>query len=189
MRIAELEAAGLISRQRVISIERYSVLKLTDLGRQIAAQQSPYNLSPAKLVDLATLEHDAIVTSVRLRLHELWDGHWVPERALKDKYPIIPDGLFQFRATGHLVAIEVENSIKGRSRFTDLLKEWRRTEGVMLVLYVATHSEIFRVVKEYLKAAPPQPAFALALWPELEAGKPVCQSPVNQLDLFSTRSL
>lgn len=187
-RISKLKRAGLLRSEVPIGLTSQHLLRVTETGRRLAKELSPFDVPQAKKVDPATLIHDRIVTDVRLRLCQLWDGVWVPEKALKDKYTRIPDGLFQFD-TGTAFAIEIENSLKGRARFLSILNEWQRTEGIKVVLFVATTPKIFVAIESLLKGAPSKPVLGVVLWEELRTGAPIVKCRGNDLDLFSVRTI
>ena len=170
-------------------ILKHHILRLSDIGLRIARSESSYDVPQSKKVDLITLTHDRIVTDIRLRLCELWDGTWVPERALKDKYTRVPDGLFQFESSGVTVAVEIENSTKGRSRFVTIMNEWARTDTVRIVLYVATNQAVFKAIEKLLPTAPQRPVFTLVDFDSLMRGQPSSLSPRGALDLFTRRTL
>jgi hypothetical protein len=135
-RIKKLQGAGLVTLEKAhVSVGRTSLLRLTKKGDQLGAMRSGYDMPRAHSLDYRTLEHDALVTTLRLRLREFWDFTWVPERALKDRYKIVPDGLVQF-ASGVTFAVEVENTMKGAARQRAILDTWDRAEGVYMVLFV-----------------------------------------------------
>lgn len=188
-RIAKLKRAGLLQSEVAGGILKHHILRLSDTGLRIARSESPYDVPQSKKVDLITLTHDRIVTDIRLRLRELWDGTWVPERALKDKYTRVPDGLFQFEGSAVTVAVEIENSTKGRSRFAAIMNEWARTDSVRIVLYVATNQAIFSAIEKLLPTAPQRPVFALVDFKQLMGGQPSSLSPRGSLDLFTGRTL
>lgn len=188
-RIVKLKRAGLIYSDKTTALLKQHLIRLTETGKAIARAESPFDVPQSKKVDLATLTHDRIVTDVRLRLRELWDGVWVPERSLKDQYTRIPDGLFQFTATATTIAVEIENSIKGRGRFAAIMNEWARTDSIELVLYVATCKKVFDAIEKLFKAAPNRPVFALVDFQSFMSGQPLCRSPRGELDLFSRRQL
>lgn len=186
-RIKKLQAAGLISVEKAhVSMGRTSLLRLTKKGNQLGAMRSAYDLPRAHSLDYRTLEHDTLVTTLRLRLRELWDFTWVPERALKDRYEIVPDGLVQF-ASGLAFAIEVENSMKGATRQRAILDTWDRTAGVQMVIFVCTKPQVFDAWQRYLTEGPRRIAYALLRWEELVAGHPVAWSPKGPLPLFERR--
>ena len=122
-------------------------------------------------------------------LQQLWDGVWIPEKALKDKYPQVPDGIFQFDTTGTSFAIEIENSLKGKGRFTSILKEWQRVQGVPLVLFIATNRKLFDAIQTRLVNAPVTPTFGLVELESLMSDAPRVHSPRGQLDICTKRIL
>ena len=72
-RLLELERAGLIRREKPISVADRTVIRVTPEGQRLVAPQTRKNVQIRKL-DLSTLEHDAHVASLRLRLAQLWMG-------------------------------------------------------------------------------------------------------------------
>lgn len=188
-RILKLKSAGLLRREEQNAFSLKHVLRVTKEGQKLAESLSPFCIPQSKKTDLATFNHDRIVTDVRLRLSEFWDGVWTPEKALKDKYPIIPDGLFQFEKTGTAVALEIENSLKGKTRFLELLKEWQRVDSILLVIFIATDQKIFNAIKNHLEHAPAKPAFGLIELNSFLSASPKLYSSRGTLDVFSKREL
>lgn len=187
-RVSELSKAGLVRSENSSLATIKKVVRLTRAGQRLAAAHAALEVPQSRRLDLATLMHDSIVTSVRLRLSQLWDARWIPERALKDKYEIIPDGIVQFES-GFNVAVEIENSIKGRSRFLKLIDTWAKVESISLVLYVATTRQLERLIQGYLRERPSEKLFAVVAWDDLKTGVPSAQSPAGALPIFDRRTL
>ena len=186
-RIQELERAGLIRKERHPLLGGRSLIRLTQKGTEVALKDCPIKVAQLKRLDFRTLTHDALVTSVRLRIESLWDGRWVPERAIKqEEYPQIPDGVFCFES-GRKVAFEVEHSLKGRERFLDRTASWRR-EPVFFVLYVATTAAIHSSLRRFLNDAPPDLALGLVSWTDLETTTPPVWTPRGEFNLFTKRT-
>ncbi|MBI3557220.1 MAG: replication-relaxation family protein [Deltaproteobacteria bacterium] len=188
-RIIKLKKAGLLRAEIQLGLTKHHLLRVTEMGRKLAQESSPFDVPQSKKVDPATLVHDRIVTDVRLRLSALWDGVWIPEKSLKDNYPQIPDGIFQFDTTGTSFAIEIENSLKGKSRFVSILKEWQRVEGVPLVFFIATNRKLFEAIRACLVHAPSKPAFGLVELDSLMSDSPRVHSPHGLLDICTKRVL
>ena len=162
------------------------VYRLSKLGARLAADLSsvPENVQWSPVF----LEHDTAVTAVRLFLEKRWDGLWIPERAIRGFNPgEVPDGLFIF-PDGSKVAIEVENSLKGRARFEDRLLRWKDIK-VKVVLYVSTKPEVHERLQVFLEKAPRPPLFCLVRLEELFKTDPEVWSPLGEVDLFSERTL
>jgi len=186
-RMQELEEAGLIRREPFFATGPKSVIRLGRHGLGISSQLHPVEIKQNVRIDPFTVEHDALVTSVALRLHQLWDGVWVPERALKQgEYDQIPDGVFVFES-GNQVAIEVENTLKGKTRFIRLLNRWR-FDKMRLILFVATKPHIYQAIQRFLMEGPSGIPFALTLWSELDQGEPYAWCPKGNLQIFNRRS-
>lgn len=187
-RVRELSKAGLVRTEKSQLASIGKIVRLTKAGEKLAAANVALAVPQARKLDLATLMHDSIVTSVRLRLRELWDGRWIPERALRDKYEIIPDGIVQFES-GFSIAVEIENSLKGKARFLGLIETWSKVESVSLILYVATSRQLERLIHGYLQERSVEKMFGLVCWDDLKAGVPAVQSPAGALPLFEKRTL
>jgi hypothetical protein len=182
-RIAELEKSGLLRKEENSLVARFKLLRLTRLGTQIAEQKTLTKIPQRKGIAASRIIHDSIVTSARLRLMQLWQGVWIPERALKKEvYRELPDGIFLFRS-GKKVAVEVENSLKGRARFLKRLEGWKGSD-IFLVLYIATNPELDLSLKALLKDAPANPAYLVTRWDLLRSGKPSAWSPRGLINIF-----
>ena len=186
-RIAELVEAGYIRREPVFTLGNSSIIRLTKKGMELAQTQRPYEIPYRRRLDPVTLVHDGFTISTRLRLEELWDATWVPEGALKaEQFPQIPDGVLVF-PNGSQVAVEIENSVKGISRFHQIQERWRKIP-IKLVLYVATHAALFKILQRYLSEGPRDLPFGLVLWSELDQSVPKIWTAMGELDLFSRRT-
>ena len=187
-RIKELNESGYIRFEKYPMDSKRNLIRISRFGRMVTADMSPIEFPYYNAVSKYTLIHDALVTSVRLRLEQIWEAAWIPEMALKQLDTLeVPDGILLFKS-GTRVAIEVENSIKGKARFLKRLDAWRG-ESEKIVLYVATSGEVYRFLKDYLVHAPEKPQFALVLWNDLKSGKPTVWSPYGDLQIFSRRAL
>lgn len=186
-RLRELREAGFVSTFKSRVGDCPVLVRLTKRGTSLAAARSDYTVPQVRAIDYATLQHDAIVTAVRMRLREHWDFTWLPERALKDRYEVIPDGVVQFQS-GVAFAIEIENSAKGIARQRQLLESWDRVLGIHMVIFVATKPVIFDAWQRVLGETPRRMAYALLHWRELQKGTEVAWSPKGPLPLFARRS-
>lgn len=187
-RVRELMAAGLLE-ENSLKHRRAKLIQLTPTGKRFASEQSSVEAGFTK-IDPALVEHDSIVTEVRLRLETKWKALWIPERALRSMNPDeVPDGLFLFES-GKKAAIEVENSLKGRSRFVERLQRWNRASHCPhLVLYVATTEDIYMHLQHWLDGSPRTPLFCLVRLSQLMQPEPEVWSPIGELDLFSEETL
>lgn len=184
-RIAELRQAGFLREELASVLGRRPVLRLTQLGTQAAIEGGGSLVPQTKRLQPATLLHDAYVTGVRVRLEEFWpSARFIPERAIKkSEYRQIPDGIFTF-PSGRGVAIEVENSDKGRTRFIQLMERWRDVGQIILVLYVATSDSLYQTVQRYLEAGPKDQPMGVVSWNVLSTGRPPVLTPKGELPLF-----
>ena len=185
-RLERLEGAGLLRREKHWLTGESRVIRLTRLGLRAIEEDIVIEVPQVRKPDVRTLLHDAIVTSVRLRLGELWTGSWLPERAIKQEdFPQIPDGLFIF-PSHKKVAVEVENSAKSRGRFLATMERWRRV-NVKLVLYVATKPDVFQTIQRFIPEGPRQVPFALVSWEDLKSGTPPVWTPDGSVQVFSQK--
>lgn len=186
-RVQELANAQYLREEPSTSLGRKPIYRVTRLGTAVALESGATAISQPRTLQLATLVHDAIVTSVRLKLEELWNAKFVCERAIKGKeYREVPDGIFFF-PSGRGIAIEVENSDKGRTRFLRLLQRWKDTPQIAFVLYVATSPELFEAIKRFLGHAPKDRPMGVVQWLDLETGRPMVWSQRGDLALFDRR--
>jgi len=177
----------LLKRENYPEFGVQPIYRLTDRGREIARVSGAREIRDPGALNPTTLLHDALVTSCRLRLREFWNGEFVPERAIKIReFPEIPDGLFFF-PTGHGIAIEIEHSDKGRTRFLRLLERWKETPSIVFILYVAANEKLFTALKRYLQDAPDDQPCGVVLWSELKTGHPLIHSPKGELDLLGQK--
>jgi len=180
-RLLELESAGYLKRVK------HEILGATPLIRPTAKAQKLFDLKNRSTLDWNRVAHDALVTSVRLRLTELWDGTWVPESRLKGKsFKRIPDGLFVF-STGRQVAIEVEHTPKSYRRYEQIFSYWEETP-VAFVLYVAATASITTTLKRAAEQSPNAPILIIE-WAKLEHGAPSVWSRGGPASIFDRRSI
>lgn len=186
VRLLEMERSGFIRREPSMLMGNKNLIRLTRQGLCAIAEDIVIEVPQVRKPDIRTLRHDTIVTSVRLRLQELWTGSWLPERVIKQEdFPQIPDGLFIFPSEKK-VAVEIENSPKGRRRFLSILERWRKTD-VKLILYVATTPHIFRIVQRLLLEGPRGVPFALILWENLRNSVPAVWTSDGIVNIFSRK--
>ena len=187
-RIQELERAGFIRRERSLGCDRSGIIRLTKSGIKLAEINRTERIPQLRKISIQTLHHDSIVTAVRLRLAQLWNATWIPERLIKaDDYPQVPDGILVF-PSGTTLAIEVENSPKGPKRFREIQERWR-SNPIKLCLYVASSDVMFRIVKNYLELGPKDLPFGLVNWSDLEKGTPPVWMPQGEIEILSRREL
>lgn len=179
-RVRELEAGGLLRRSRVSVLSGQQVILPTPTGVEIARGLSACEVPVRKKPLLHTLDHDALVTSVRLRLQEIYGvatSTWVPEGHLKRKGgEQVPDGVLYLGPTQQIY-VEVENSIKGGKRLVSILDQYRRNSARIPVLYVAASSTIERVLTRVFWEYKESTQFSLITWERLNSDDPVIWSP------------
>jgi hypothetical protein len=187
MRVQELVEGSFLREELTSTLGRKPIYRTTKTGTIIALENGATPHTPIKNLQLATLVHDAIVTSVRQRLEDYWDAQFICERAIKgNEYKQIPDGIFFFKS-GKGIAIEVENSDKGRSRFIRLLSRWKEVPGILFVLYVATNDFLFESIKKHLKQAPTEQPMGVVHWNQLKQSTPAVWTQRGEVRLFDKR--
>lgn len=187
-RIQELGGLRLLRRE-LTPILKQPAYRVTKAGSTVAELNgSPY-LKPQARISLVNSVHDAKVTSVRLRISKLWNANFTPERALKenDLYEI-PDGVFTF-ASGVNVALELENSVKSRSRLVKLCGRWENIQSINLVLYVAATAAIEKTVKAAVTAAQSTKPIGVIQYDKLFADAPAVWTVKGDSFWFSRRDL
>jgi hypothetical protein len=185
-RMRELEQADYFETRQHPEHAQKKFFRLTKKGARVASERS--NVDVGLRWSPHYLEHDSAIMAVRLAVEKRWDGLWVPERAIRGFRPgEVPDGLFIF-PDGAKLAIEVENSLKGRTRFEDRLRRWKDI-AVKIVLYVTTKPEVHDRLRVFLDAAPRPPLFCLTRLQELGKAEPEVWSPLGEIDLFARRTL
>src|SRR4051812_27917927 len=70
-RLEELEQAGFIRKEVYPAMGRKPILRLTPIAEKRVQHRFGINFPPLKAPNLNVLEHDSLVTSVRLRLEQL----------------------------------------------------------------------------------------------------------------------
>ncbi len=186
-RVLELEKSGLLRIQTSPVFGRKKILRLTQDGKGLSLSQTDHKLPYLKTLDTKTLSHDAFVTTVRLRLSELWDGIWIPELALKGhEYADIPDGVFLFNS-GKKVLVEIENSLKGKSRYRELFLKLEKLK-IFFCLYVATEDYVFNSLKRLIEVYPKNIPLGLISLKHLETKSPIVFTKKGDVNLFSRRS-
>ncbi|HAR41267.1 MAG TPA: hypothetical protein DCS07_01325 [Bdellovibrionales bacterium] len=173
-------------RQDGTMLGRQPTYRVTPEGARIALQNGAAPVGQVKTLNLSTLTHDSMVLGVRQRLEALWTGRFTCERALKEsEYQEVPDGIFTFKSS-RAVAVEVELSDKGRTRFGKLLKRWDAVNSINLVLYV-TQPTFFETLKRYVSEGGISKPVGVVLWGDLVKGAPPLWTPRGELGLFDQR--
>jgi hypothetical protein len=189
-RVGLLEKAGYLVRKEANSESRKFYFRLTPKGQEIGRAESSFELNPSAPLNMNQLDHDAVITSVRQRIASRWTGAaYHPERALKEAdYGLVPDGAFVFE-DGAQVPIEIENSDKGRTRLTDLLKRWEAMESVLMVIYITTNTSLERLVKRSLEDVSPELLVGVVPWESLKSGFPKVWTQRGYANLFEVSRL
>lgn len=138
-RLEKLISAGFLTKDDSVK-KKPSVYCLTEKGNGELVKQGLANGVPLFRMNgyyRTNMDHDLKVTNLRIffRKHGL-DG-WSSERVLRkrDFYLHVPDGLLAVGA--ERIAIELENSTKGRKRYEALFRNYKRSQEYSRVFVVA----------------------------------------------------
>lgn len=196
-RVQELERAGYLRRLQPFQGSQERLIRVTKKGEELARSLSSFEVPQLTRLNPATLMHDIVVNAVRYRLiDQIWDATWIPETVLKsragakrDPDAAIGDGIVHF-ASGKLVVIEVENSLKGKDRYRRIFEAWGRREEVLFVLYVASEPSIARRLRSYLEELgnPDTPILVIELKDLLCEPPGKLWSVRGELDLLARRT-
>lgn len=171
-RVAALRAAGLIRWCESPLGERQPILRVTSKGLSLAEDAGAALVKPRRHLPAATFIHDALVTSVRLRLQTFWKATFIPECAIREgEFPVIPDGVFAF-TSGVAIALEVENSLKHKKRFVRLAQRWKDADSILAVLYVAKDETLRARLQSFITSAGVNKPLGLVSWTSLSCGQP-----------------
>lgn len=173
-RLSRLRRAGLLITERVYTDPK-AVYLISQAGLRTLAAKMPNAVFAKALtgVDFRCFEHDMKVTIVRVGLARFGKGvKWYPERRVRSEgYSIeaggrmhtlpetlIPDGIM-VSSKGERVAIELEASIRRRSRFQFKIEEYERVMAgdapvIEKVLFVVTNKTLFNELKRLTDKKP-----------------------------------
>ncbi len=148
-RLRTLEKQNIITWTKHLLKQLGGLLRLTNYGLELATSLAPRPVDWVSRPSTENLIHDTIVTTVRIHLERNLGGKWRPEYSLADAgLPHRPDGLFIPTNSHFVIAIEVENSTKSRNNFFEKARTWHSCEFVDYVLYVATNTQIKRILEQ-----------------------------------------
>ena len=166
-RVTELKAQNYIKEDERGLLTKKNLIRLTHKGKTIALESGAINVSYLKNISPNLITHDALVTSVRLRLQGFWNAKFIPERAIQmEGVCPLPDGLFAF-PTGKVIALEVENSDKGKTRFLKGLERWNTQSSLFFILYVCSNPTLELVVRHYLSLSSVNQPMGVAFRPPI----------------------
>lgn len=128
----------------------------------------------------AILEHDSILTALRIRLEDHGLAHsWIPEHEIRQSVArrhglreaqrrVIPDGIVGVEVGGlkESVAIELELSPKNQERYREILRDYARKESLFAVWHLVQSKTLKRQIQQaeksiYLGAKSPRILFSL----------------------------
>ena len=116
-----------------------------------------------KPINRNTLKHDAIISDIRIQLERLGIVEsWTPEHILKKKAtktlyewekksfsrvedpPTVPDSLFITKQKGEMkaVALELELSLKSKTRYKKIFSRYKKKEELWCVWYVVLNKSV-----------------------------------------------
>lgn len=114
----------------------------------------------------AILEHDSLLTTVRIQLEDQGVAHsWIPEHEIRQsvarkhglretKRRVIPDGIMGIEISGlkESVAIELELSPKNQNRYREILRDYSHKESLFAVWYLVQSKTIQRQIEHAAKS-------------------------------------
>lgn len=156
-RIKELETEKYIRREMPYLGDHKRFIRLTERGLDIAMQASHWEIPKGDRLNPNFIEHDSLVTFVRFRLEQYWDGEWVPRTVLESGQLEFAskreacDGAWCF-PSGKWVAVELECIARRSANYAALIDRWANQSDLpALVLFVCAHSAVHERVKEALE--------------------------------------
>jgi len=137
-RVCELVHAGLLRAEQLRVCEK-KLYVTTRAGVKLLKQNGlGSGLRAVDGLDARTLEHDELVTDVRIIFDRLLGlSEWAPERVLKQKavHKKVPDGIVAYQ--GQSLVIEVERTLKSKKCYEKLFYSYyTRNYGEERILYV-----------------------------------------------------
>ena len=138
-RVCQLVNEGLLRAEHLGVCKKTLYLTTREGVRLLKEKQMDSGLGALKSIDIRTLEHDEMVTDVRIILDLLmgW-ADWKSERVLKQESGKrkVPDGTCQGRDQSYM--IEVERTLKRKSYYEDVLFEACRRDDFSgyLIFYI-----------------------------------------------------
>jgi hypothetical protein len=137
-RLDKLVAAGYLARETGVK-KKLSVYRLREKGFGELLQRGLRNgTSLFKLngYHRTNMDHDLKVTNLRIFFRKHGLESWTSERVLRqrDYYIHVPDGLL--KVYGEKIAIELENSTKGRKRYEGLFKNYQASKEYSRVFMI-----------------------------------------------------
>lgn len=153
-RLRKLEKRGLIARSA--GLEKGTLAwSVTTKGGSLIGRSQGYGH-----VNRNTLEHDILVSEIRLIFEEIgassgWkSGHLIKKRQSSNKYweGVVPDGILLLPLGESIkpMAIEVELTTKASGRYVNVLREYAMKKSVVAVWYIVSHKTIAKAVMKAL---------------------------------------
>ncbi len=137
-RVCDLVNEGLLKAEQLRVCEK-KLYVTTKAGVKLLKKKGLHSgLEAVNGLDTRTLEHDEMVTEVRIIFDRLLGtSEWTPERILKQKAvrAKVPDGMVKYFVTNF--AVEIERTLKNKRYYEKIFySEYTRQEGVHGILYI-----------------------------------------------------
>lgn len=181
-RIRELCHSGLLTATQSPVHEMKTSYRLTKYGMDFVKTVHPHKIFQRTCLSPTEYTHDSKVLCLRIRLEKLWNGTWIPECLLPQNKEI-PDGIFLF-PSGNEIYIELENSLKGKSRFLERLAKFTKP---ILVLYVTGRPEIEEPIKRIILKGQNLPPCGVVSLEAVLTGTPPIWSATEPLYPFNKK--
>ena len=122
-----------------------------------------------KIINKNNLQHDVAVSSIRIQLERLKIAEsWTSEHVLKkeimrsvykekrdsfryeEESPLVPDSLFITKHEGEMkaVALELEFSLKSRSRYKKIFSKYKKKKNIGFVWYVVLNQSVGEILSK-----------------------------------------
>lgn len=125
--------------------------KLKDLKRNDNFkfyQVDPVLYKVQEELDLRKYDHDRLLNAVRFKFEDFGADYWTTDKLIyrKGVFKTTPDGTFQKK--GKLFAVELEHTLKKRSRYKDIFRIYSKEKEIDYVIYLVTSDMIFNALEK-----------------------------------------
>jgi len=97
-------------------------------------------------LDLRKFEHDRLLNTVRFKFENYGADYWLSDKLLYRRrvFKTIPDGTFQKK--GKVFAVELEHTLKKKSRYRDIFNIYSKTKEIDYIIYITTSEMIYNAL-------------------------------------------
>lgn len=144
VRIKKLVEAEYLERERILHGQS-RIHKVTKKGTLASGD----HILPVREIRLGTFKHDLVLVDLGLQLQEETNGQFIPQRQIRHDEGLSGVGQFGHIPDGYLIidedkpiAIELELSVKSRSRLNSIIQDYSSDLGVKEVWYYTDHVNV-----------------------------------------------